>query len=71
MKLETYYSMLIEMYLKKYAQIKLHIDASGKVAKTEKESDGVWLLDRNLKKILNNLPITFETYKNVIVTLKH
>ena len=71
MKLESYYSMLIEMYLNKYTQIKLHIDASGKVAKTEKESNGVWLLDRNLKNILNNLPITFETYKNIIVTLKH
>ena len=70
MKLENHYTAIIEMYLQKYSQLKLYIDANGKIAKTEKEQDGVWQLDRNLRKILNQLPINFETTKNLVITLK-
>lgn len=56
MKLEGKYSSVIQMYLTKYNQVKIHVDTNGKIVKTEKEKNGIWQTDRNLCKLLNNLP---------------
>ena len=62
MKLQDSYSAIIKMYLTKYNQVKIHIDDNGKIVKTEKEKKGVWLIDRNLCKILNNLSLASFNY---------
>lgn len=58
MKLQGSYNSVINMYLTKYNQVKIHFDGNGKIVKTEKEKNGLWQTDRNLCKLLNKLPFT-------------
>lgn len=70
MWLENSYSAILNMYLQKYHQLKIHIGRDGKITKTEKEENGNWLPDRNLRKILNQLPSNISSSKNLIIILK-
>ncbi|CAL2077868.1 hypothetical protein [Tenacibaculum sp. 190524A02b] len=70
MSLENNYSVLLNMYLQKHKQLKIHVNKSGKVAKIEKEENGNWKTDRNLCNIINRYSNGFETDKNLVITLK-
>ena len=70
MYLENSYSIILDPYLQKYRQLKIHVGDDGKIIKTEKKSNGNWQLDRNLRNILNQLPLLFKTTKNIVIILK-
>ena len=70
MWLKGSFSKIINMNLKKYKCLKIHINACGKIVKIEKEYQGLWLLDENLQNLLNKLPNNLNINKEIIVTLK-
>ena len=70
MWIKSNYSAIINMYLKKYNQIKIHIDASGKIVKIEKEKNNTWVIGSQLKKSFRNLPNNLINNQNIVITLK-
>jgi len=70
MWIKSNYSAIINMYLKKYNQIKIHIDASGKIVKIEKEKNNIWVIGSQLKKSFKNLPNNLIDNQNIVITLK-
>jgi Ca-activated chloride channel family protein len=70
MWLKSKYSTIINMYLKKYKQIKIHIDASGRIVKIEKEKNNSWVVGSQLKNSFHSLPNNLITNKNLVITLK-
>lgn len=70
MWIKSHYSAIINMYLKKYNQIKIHIDASGKIVKIEKEKNNTWVIGSHLKKSFKNLPNNLINNQNIVITLK-
>ncbi|NVK51517.1 MAG: VWA domain-containing protein [Flavobacteriaceae bacterium] len=70
MWLKSKYSTIINQYLKKYKQIKIHIDAGGKIVKIEKKENNKWVVGRDFKKHIQLLPNNLITNKNLVITLK-
>ena len=69
MYLENRFMKVVFLYLQKYSQIKIHINQKGKITKTETELNSTWMLNRNLRKILNKIQ-QIETKKAIVITLK-
>lgn len=70
MWLKSNYSAIIRMYLKKYKQIKIHIDASGNIVKIEKEKNNTWVVGSQLKSDLKKLPNNLVNNHKLVITLK-
>jgi len=70
MWIKSNYSDIITMYLKKYKQIKIHVDASGRIVKIEKEKNNNWVIGSLLKIDFKNLPTNLINNKNIVITLK-
>ena len=58
------------MYLKKYKQIKIHVDATGTIVKIEKEQNNKWIVVSQLKNSFQSLPNNLITNMNLVITLK-
>ncbi len=69
MYLENRFMKVVLLYLQKYSQIKIHINQNGKITKTETKLNSTWILNRNLRKILNKIQ-QIETKKAIVITLK-
>lgn len=57
MWLQDSYSAILKMYLKKYNNIKIHVDPSGKIQKIEKEENGFWKTIATQKNNLEKLSV--------------
>ncbi|MCG1036898.1 VIT and vWA domain-containing protein [Polaribacter sargassicola] len=69
MWLKGNYSAIINMYLNKYKNIKLHINKNGQIVKIEKEENGLWKIISNLKVAFNQLPTNLNTNQNTVIIL--
>jgi Ca-activated chloride channel family protein len=67
MWLKGNYSAIINMYLKKYKNIKLHINTNGIIVKIEKEENGLWKKISNLKETFKQLPANLNTNQTTII----
>jgi Ca-activated chloride channel family protein len=70
MWIKSNYSEIINMYLKKYKQLRIHFDASGKIVKIEKEKNNTWVIGSIIKSDFKNLPNQLKQNKNIVITLK-
>ena len=61
MWIKSNYSEIINMYLKKYKQLRIHFDASGKIVKIEKEKNNTWVIGSIIKSDFKNLPNQLNT----------
>ncbi|WP_405604583.1 VIT and vWA domain-containing protein [Polaribacter sp. Asnod1-A03] len=67
MWLKGNYSAIINMYLKKYKNIKLHINTNGIIVKIEKEENGLWKKISNLKETFKQLPANLNTNQTTVI----
>ena len=70
MWIKSNYASIFNMYLKKYKQIKIHVDATGTIVKIEKEQNNKWIVVSQLKNSFQSLPNNLITNKNLVITLK-
>jgi len=57
MSLQSSHSSVLEMYMKKYRNIKIYMNQSGKIEKIEKEEHGFWKTIATQKKTFETLPV--------------
>lgn len=67
MWLKGNYSAIINMYLNKYKNIKLHLNTNGIIVKIEKEENGLWKKVSDLKINFNQLPTNLNTNQNTVI----
>ena len=70
MWIKSNYSDIIKMYLKKYKQIKIHLNQKGEIIKIEKQKNNTWVIGSQLKKHIQKLPTNLTNNKNLVITLK-
>lgn len=70
MWLKGSFSKIIKAYLKVHGQLRIYVNANGKVVKVEKEKDGFWVVDDSMKTTFGKLPTHLITNKELIITLK-
>ena len=70
MWIKSNYSAIINMYLKKYKQIKIEFDKCGNIVKIEKEINNIWTVISHQKNNFQNLPKNIKSQNNIVITLK-
>ena len=70
MWLKSKYSAIINMYLKKYNQIKIEFDKRGNIVKIEKEINNIWTVISHQKNNFQSLPKNIKSQNNIVITLK-
>jgi hypothetical protein len=65
MCVQSKYSRVLEMYLKKYRNITIHLNQQGEIQKIEKEENGYWKTVATQKKPFEKLPIHTSIYNTI------
>jgi hypothetical protein len=65
MYVQSKYSRVLEMYLKKYRNITIHVNQHGEIQKIEKEENGYWKTVATQKKAFENSPIHSSIYNTI------